>query len=406
MKIKFIYVLGGLLFVLLLFQSHLTGVGTNISADSTGSPLSTTSCMSCHGGVNPSNSTVRIRMLNNSGVAISNYIPGTQYTLEISLQNQTGLAYGFQATIFDNTNAQAGVFNPAVGVNTKVVSINGRSYIENGSNPNLPPVSYTIEWTAPSAGAGDVRVYAAAVIADLPYGIGGDYTLPTANLRLREYKPTSIDYQNTRYCSADSIAIVSLTGMSGGSFSSTPTGLVMNSSTGEVDLINSIPGQTYTITYQVSGVTASDVIDVETSFEAKFEVGDTTYCINSGVNPILTIMGTTPGAYSSTPAGLAFVSTATGEIDLSNSSTGVYTVSYRSYGICPGKDTITVTTSVCSDLNKIDDNNINIVYPNPSQGTVIIESSVGFNRIILRNLWGRVVFTKTYSNKGFSYKNV
>lgn len=73
-----------------------------------------------------------------------------------------------------------------------------------------------------------------------------------------------------------------------------------------------------------------------------------TYCISSG-NPTPTINNPAGGTFSSTPGGLVFVSTTTGEINIAASTPGTYVVSFAGNGTCPV--TSTATISITSSFN-------------------------------------------------------
>ncbi|MBJ6108625.1 gliding motility-associated C-terminal domain-containing protein [Hymenobacter sp. BT523] len=124
----------------------------------------------------------------------------------------------------------------------------------------------------------------------------------------------------------------------GGTFSSA-AGLVLNASTGAIDLGASAPG-TYTVTYNL--------------LNACQAVGTTTVTLVRNV-PTLAYPATTfcrtgsSGVPAATPAGGTFGSTAglainasSGAIDLANSTAGTYTVSYTSGGTCPAVATAQV----------------------------------------------------------------
>jgi gliding motility-associated-like protein len=138
------------------------------------------------------------------------------------------------------------------------------------------------------------------------------------------------------------------TGEANGVYSST-AGLVINSVTGEIDLNTSAPG-TYTVSYTITGsvnctpATYTVVINAPALPETGFSY-PTPICSN-GVNPTPTglpgfVIG---GTYSST-TGLT-IDAVTGEIDLTNSVPGTYTVTYAVLaGPCsqPGSSSFVVT---------------------------------------------------------------
>lgn len=159
---------------------------------------------------------------------------------------------------------------------------------------------------------------------------------------------SSFSYASTSFCQTgpNPSATISVTG---GTFSSTPAGLVLDPSTGEIDLTASTL-DTFTITYTTNGVCPSSstlIIEIKGGNTADFTYAGP-YCVN-GTNPFPTfISGSIAGTFSSTPAGLDFVNTSTGEIDLSNSLSGTYDVTNNipAFGGC---DSAFFTTTVTID---------------------------------------------------------
>lgn len=90
-------------------------------------------------------------------------------------------------------------------------------------------------------------------------------------------------------------------------------------------------------------VTDNMVLTITPLDNAGFTYGAVTTFCTSGTNPVPTITGLAGGTFSSSPAGLAFVSTLTGEINLSGSAVGTYDVYYTTAGVCPNSDTVSVT---------------------------------------------------------------
>ena len=135
----------------------------------------------------------------------------------------------------------------------------------------------------------------------------------------------SFTYSASSYCSDDTDPSPTISGTTGGTFSST-SGLVMTN--GVIDLDASTAG-TYTITYTTSGAcAASSTQDITiTAPTTDFNYGgDTVFCQGS-VNPVATIIGTSGGTFS---AGTGLViDSITGEIDLGSSVPGNYQVSYN-----------------------------------------------------------------------------
>jgi len=118
------------------------------------------------------------------------------------------------------------------------------------------------------------------------------------------------------------------TSFPGGSYTATPPGLVINPSTGNINLGASTPGA-YTVTHITTGQcpdTASISLTLVTSPSASFAYPEPAYCVTAQ-NPLPVFPpGSSAGTFASSPAGLVFANLFTGEIDLGASTPGVYTV--------------------------------------------------------------------------------
>ena len=112
--------------------------------------------------------------------------------------------------------------------------------------------------------------------------------------------------------------------------------------------------------------------------DASFTYTATSYCTTDA--PTTPTASTPNGTYSSTPAGLTISST-TGVITPSSSSVNTYTVYYTTNGTCPSTDSVTVTITICTSINKLTGEKIN-VYPNPNKGKFTIETE-SFNGVTL-----------------------
>ncbi len=157
----------------------------------------------------------------------------------------------------------------------------------------------------------------------------------------------SFSYSSSTFCQTGTDPSASITGLNGGVFSST-TGLVfLNTSTGLIDLSASTLG-TYSVTYTTNGPcpnTSIVIITITTSPDAAFSYAGS-YC-SSAANPFPTFgTGASAGVFSST-TGLVFVSTLSGQVNLSASTPGTYTVTntIAADGSCTAAsaaDTITI----------------------------------------------------------------
>jgi hypothetical protein len=174
----------------------------------------------------------------------------------------------------------------------------------------------------------------------------------TGSITVNEYRTASISYGGSPYCSNGGTASVTLSGFSGGTFSSA-AGLSLNSANGDVTLATSTPG-TYTVTYTIdpngacAGFTTTASITITQLGSATISYPASPYCFNSG-SATVTFSGTAGGSYSST-AGLVIDPT-TGAVNLNSSIPGTYTVSYTipSGGGCsPVVATTPITINNCS----------------------------------------------------------
>ena len=149
----------------------------------------------------------------------------------------------------------------------------------------------------------------------------------------------------TAYCNGNSNPLPTITGTSGGTFTSDP-GIVFvdgsPSATGQIDLALSTVGGPYTITYLTPGpncinTSTFDVI-INQEDDASFSYNSSAYC-QGDLNPLPTITGTIGGTFTADP-GIIFVGgspSLIGEIDLAASTGGnTYQVTYTTPGpLCP-----------------------------------------------------------------------
>ena len=126
---------------------------------------------------------------------------------------------------------------------------------------------------------------------------------------------------------------------SGGTFSTSSPGLVLvSATTGEINVTASTPGN-YLISFIGNDAcphTSTAKIAITLTANSSFDYTGP-FC-QDGVNPLPIFSGGgSGGTFTATPAGLVFVSSSTGEIDLTNSTPGTYTVvnNIAANGSCP-----------------------------------------------------------------------
>jgi large repetitive protein len=139
---------------------------------------------------------------------------------------------------------------------------------------------------------------------------------------------STFSYSSSAYCSSGTNPVPLVTGGYTGTFTSSPAGLVfISSTTGEINLSASALN-TYSVTFTSNGVCPNSTsvnVTITNGFDATFSYTGP-YC-QSGSNPVITLgPGANAGVFSATPAGLNFISTSTGEVDLTNTVPGTYNI--------------------------------------------------------------------------------
>jgi len=161
------------------------------------------------------------------------------------------------------------------------------------------------------------------------------------------YDP-QFQYSSGTYCVSSGNQTPVINNPSGGTFSATPAGLeFVNTTTGEINIAASTPGN-YAVSFTSTGAcpgTTTASVNIVTTTNATFTYSGP-YC-QDGRNPLPNYVGAgTPGTFTASPAGLKFINTSTGEIDLGHSNAGTYTVTniIVANGACPAAvATATVT---------------------------------------------------------------
>ena len=181
-----------------------------------------------------------------------------------------------------------------------------------------------------------------------------------------------ISYTGSPFCtSPSSLVTVSRSGASGGTFSASPTGLTIDSSTGTITPAISLSG-TYTVTLFVPGSGGCDAMTAQATGitilqlpTASISYASATYTINQGTQSV-SLSGTgvyTGGVYSST-TGLTIDGTS-GTITPASSTAGTYTVTYTLASVTPCGAPTPATTTVT-------------IYPLPT-------ATIASNQTVCRN---------------------
>jgi gliding motility-associated-like protein len=267
-------------------------------------------------------------------VDLSASIPGT-YTVT----NSIAAAGGCAAAIATNTIT----INP-----TPTVTAPANSSVCSGTIVPLTsltgsPVGVSFAWTnsntaigLAASGTGDIPGFTASNSGTTPITTTITVT-PTANscsgtpasytITVNPTDDASFNYSPATLCQTGTDVSANITGGATGIFSSSPAGLVfLDNTTGLID-VSSSAINTYTITFNTSGICPSSStasITVTTAPSANFSYTGP-YCQNDADPTPAFGLGASAGTFSA-PLGLVFVSTATGVVDLSASTPGTYTV--------------------------------------------------------------------------------
>ncbi|MEI6436261.1 MAG: hypothetical protein WCP32_15610, partial [Bacteroidota bacterium] len=244
-------------------------------------------------------------------------------------------------------------------------SYTGSPYCSNVANPS-PTFSGGGAAGTFSSTAGLNFVSAASGQVNLATSAAGTYTITntiaasngcgivtaTAPITITTLPVASIVYSGNPFCKSVATAqSVTQTGATGGTYSASPTGLSINSSTGAITPSTSTAG-TYTVTYTIAAsggcgvVTATTSVTITAVPTATISYAGTPFCSSLSSAQSVTISGTGAyigGAYSSA-AGLS-INSGTGAITPSTSAPGTYTVTYT-IPASGGCLTVAVTTSV------------------------------------------------------------
>jgi hypothetical protein len=151
----------------------------------------------------------------------------------------------------------------------------------------------------------------------------------------------TFSYSSSAYCVTDSDPTPTISGVAGGTFSST-AGLSINAATGVMDVSASTPG-TYLVTYTTSGTCANSSsvsVTINGLDNASFSYSASSDCVTAP-DPTPTITGLAGGTFSST-GGLS-INASSGTMDVSTSTPGTYLVTYTTSGTCANSSSVSVT---------------------------------------------------------------
>ena len=255
----------------------------------------------------------------------------------VNYQNSSGCSAAESKTVTTSSNPLPSI----TGSNTVCVNYPGNIYTSEPGNKNyiwtvnggtitsgggLTDNTVTVTWTTSGAKSISVNYTNASgctAVSSTVYHVTVN-PLPIA----------TFSYSASSYCANGADPLPTLgSGAQQGTFTST-TGIVINSSTGIVDVSASVPG-TYTVTNTIAAaggcniVTATSNITITEVPTATITYTAASYCVSDATSKPVTLSGTaayTGGTYSA-PSGLS-INAGTGAITPSGSTPGTYMVTY------------------------------------------------------------------------------
>ncbi len=288
---------------------------------------------------------------NTGQINLSASTPGT-YTVTNTIAGVNGCADVTASSSITITALPVATFNYA-----------GSPYCQGGTNP-LPTFSGGGSAGTFTSTAGLVFVDSNTGQINLSVSTPGTYTVTntiagvngcadvtaSSSITITALPVATFNYAGSPYCQGGTNPLPTFSGGgSAGTFTSTAGLVFVDSNTGQINLSVSTPG-TYTVTNTIAGVngcadvTASSSITITALPVATFNYAGSPYC-QGATNPLPTFSGGgSAGTFTST-AGLVFVDSNTGQIDLSASTPGTYTVT-NTIAAANGCPDVTATSSV------------------------------------------------------------
>ncbi|MFN3850852.1 MAG: beta strand repeat-containing protein, partial [Spirosomataceae bacterium] len=316
------------------FCSSGNAVSVNLVGSSGGAFSSSPAGLSISnttGQITPSSSTAGTYTVSYT-IAASGGCSGVTATTSVTITNSPSATISYAGSPFCSSGN---------AVNVNLVGTSGGAF---SSSPAGLSISNTTGQITPSSSTAGTYTVSYTIAAS--GGCSG--VTATTSVTITNSPSATISYAGSPFCSSGNAVSVNLVGTSGGAFSSSPAGLSISNTTGQITPSSSTAG-TYTVSYTIaasggcSGVTATTSVTITNAPSATISYAGSPFC-SSGNAVNVNLVGSSGGAFSSSPAGLS-ISNTTGQITPSSSTAGTYTVSYTiaASGGCSG---VTATTSV------------------------------------------------------------
>lgn len=326
---------------------------------------------------------------NATSITLWSNIPGTTFQWIPTPNGVTGASMGFSGTINQTltapgTSSGTVVYTITASANgctatdtnltitvlpTPVITSTSSASICSGTSPNVPLTSNmtsTYSWTIGTivgsiTGASiNSGSFINQVLTNSSHQTAGSVVYnvtPTTNncagyptsitVTVNPVDDANFSYSSATYCQSGNNPTPNYN--PNAKFTSSPTGLLIDSLTGTIDLASSSIG-TYTILNSTTGLcpsSSSITMTITAAPSASFNYSSSSYCNSSPNQTPLFGIGASAGIFSASPSGLIFNNINTGVLDIVLSSPGIYIVtdSIPASGGCTtslAKDTVTI----------------------------------------------------------------
>ncbi len=196
---------------LLIWDSTFTTAHSNTSGSPggySGSPADgSKTCVNCHAGTP---TTVNGLVVTN--VPAEGYTPGTVYTITIFADVSNNTKYGFELAAVNANNMAIGGFIHTTSF-TKTVLTKNATHTSSGTSAPNGARSWTLDWTAPVAGSGNVTFYLALNATNNNNSSSGDQIVKSTKVISEKVVPcvindASVTAQQSTVCEGGSTNIL------------------------------------------------------------------------------------------------------------------------------------------------------------------------------------------------------
>ncbi len=303
------------------------GTGTWTSSSPTVSFSNTGSANATATGTTPGTYTLTWTINNGGCTSVSTL----QFTVDApsgSIAVASPVCAGSSANITFNFSSGAGPYNVVYTDGTSNFNANG---ISNGATVSVSPAATTTYSLVSVTNVGTNCTQTTA------------FTVGSATLTVNQADNSAFTYSSATLCSnGSSDPFPQITGLTGGTFTSSPTGLSINSNTGQITLSTSTVAVPYVVTYTSNGpcpTSSTFALIVNSPPTVSFTGLNTSYCIND--LSAVTLNGSPAGG---TFSGLGVV-TNTYNPSLTTIGNHIITYDFTDANGCTGTSTQTTLTN-------------------------------------------------------------